>query len=100
MNIKSLRKACENHRIPYPHETTLQYALEGIQRCDDKIKEYTPDAWPKRRKFMTSRLQVAREEDDEKKESEIERIMMREDGLHTWGRLRCATKKRRCPPAS
>ena len=26
--------------------------------------------------------------------------MMREDGLHTWGRLRCATKKGRCPPAS
>lgn len=100
LNIKSLRIACENHRIPYPHKTSLQYALEGIQRCNDKIKEYTPDAWQKRRKFMTSRLQVARDLDDEKKESKIERIMMREDDLHTWGRLRCATKKGRCPPAS
>ena len=26
--------------------------------------------------------------------------MMREDTLHTWGRLGCATKKRRSPPAS
>lgn len=48
---------------------------------------------------MTKQLHFARLHKEDKV-THIERIMMREYGRHTWGRLGCATKKRRSPPAS
>ena len=49
VSMKSLEVACKQNKIPHPRQTTLQYCYEGIKRCNDKIKEYTPVAWPKRR---------------------------------------------------
>ena len=98
--MKSLEVACKQNKIPHPRQTTLQFCYEGIKRCNDKIKEYAPVAWPKRREFMVDRLNNAREEEDETRITQIERIMMTEDSKHTWGRLKCATKKKRSPPAS
>ena len=99
-SMKSLCQACKRNKIPPPHETTLQFAYEGIKRCTDKLKEFRPLAHSKRREHMTNRLHFARREDNAAKVTEIERIMMREEGRKTWGRLGCATKKKRSPPAS
>ena len=98
--MKSLCLACKQNKIPPPHETTLQFCYDGITRCNDKIKEFRPVAWPKHREFMTYRLNNARQEEDETAITQIERIMMREESKHTWGRLSCATKKKQSPPAS
>ena len=57
--MKGLELACKQNRIPHPRKTTLQFCYDNIKRCNDKIKEYTPVAWPKRCKFMIHRLNNA-----------------------------------------
>ena len=79
---------------------TLELAREGIKRCTDKLNELRPQALAKRREHLTNRLNTARQQDNEKKVKEIERVMQREEGLQKWGRIGCATKKRRTKAAS
>ena len=100
VKLKSLRKACEQNNVPQPHEMTLERAREGIKRCTDKLNELCPTALAKRREHLTNRLNTARQQDNEKKVKEIERVMQREEGLQKWGRIGCATKKRRTKAAS
>ena len=49
---------------------------------------------------MTNRLRYARISNKATAVAQIERIMMREENRNIWGRLGCATKKKRFPPAS
>ena len=49
---------------------------------------------------MTNRLHFARRANDETAVAQIEQIMIREESRNTWGRLGCATKKKRSPPVS
>ena len=49
---------------------------------------------------MTNRLRCARLSNDKTAVAQIERIMMQEESRNTLGRLGCATKKKKFPPAS
>ena len=79
---------------------TTEKALEGIARCSDELDKLRPVAYPKRREHMTQRLKIARENENEKVVRATERIMLREESLNTWGRLKTATHRRRSPAAS
>ena len=49
---------------------------------------------------MTQHLKIARESENDKVVRATERIMLREESLNTWGRLKTATRRRRSAAAS
>ena len=49
---------------------------------------------------MTQRLKIARESENDKVVRATERIMLCEESLNTWGRLKTATRRRRSAAAS
>ena len=70
---------------------TIEKALEGIARCSDELDKLRPVSYSKRREHMTQRLKIARDNENDKVVRATERIMLREESLNTWGRLKTTT---------
>ena len=94
--IKGLQKECGRHKIPQPCKMTIEKALEGIAQCSDKLDKLRSVAYSKRREHLTLRLKLARKSENDKIVRGTERIMLREESVNTWGRLKTAT----CRPGS
>ena len=73
---------------------------EGIARCSEELDKLRPVAYPKRKEHLTIQLRRARVEERDKNVRAIERIMLREESLNTWGRLSIATRRPRSAAAS
>ena len=93
VKLKGLRQECERHEIPQPSEITIEMVQEGITRCSDELDKLRPVAYPKRKEHLTLLRRQARLEEKDKNVRAIERIMLREDTLNTWGRLKIATRR-------
>ena len=81
VKLKSLRKACERNEITQPKDSTMASARAGIDLCDRKLEELRPVAYARRQKHLTERLKHHCEQENEKAQQNIERMMNREENV-------------------
>ena len=79
---------------------TIEKALEGIAQCSNELDKLRPVPYSKRREHLKLRLKLTCESENEKIVRATERIILREESVNTWGRLKIATCRPRSAAAS
>ena len=93
-NLQNIWRQAERAGIKKPKEINMQEAINGYNTCQAEYERLKPLAPMYRSKFLSERLNAARESGNKTTEKQIWRIITREAVKKKWRGIHHATKKK------